>query len=312
MSDKPRLIVITHSTDRFSERPTLAGHLIPRWQALGVQVEIVTERDRVVPGDVALLHVDQSVVPDVCLAIAQRYRRVINGAVLDIRKRRFSRQLVTDGAGATGPVIVKTDRNHCGWPEFAMRSDRSTVSRALNLCLGAPTAQSWMIRAETMRPWRFTRVLPDYRVYHDAAAVPRGVWGNPELIVERFLSERQGSDYVCRHWLFFGSGEICRRTVSSDPMVKLAGPPPRLLEPVPEELRHIRRQLGFDYGKFDYGIVNGNVILYDTNRTPGASRDPAAHAETLDLLTDGILAFIPEFAGRIGGAADVSAGRAPA
>jgi hypothetical protein len=36
----------------------------------------------------------------------------------------------------------------------------------------------------------------------------------------------------------------------------------------PDELREIRRSLGFDFGKFDYSIVNGRVVLYDRNRTP--------------------------------------------
>jgi hypothetical protein len=37
---------------------------------------------------------------------------------------------------------------------------------------------------------------------------------------------------------------------------------------VPVELRQVRRELGFDFGKFDYGIVDGRVVLYDVNRTP--------------------------------------------
>jgi hypothetical protein len=293
MSDRPRLIVITHTADRFLARATLAGHLIPRWQAMGLHVEVVTERDPFVPGDLALLHVDLSVIPEECRAIARRYARVVNGAVLDIRKRRFSRDLVTGPDAGGGAVIVKTDRNHCGWPEFMMRFRRSIASRALSACAGERNALSWLARAEGVRPWQFRRLLPDYPVYPDPASVPPGVWKNAELVVERFQSERQGSDYVCRHWLFFGDQEICRKTTAIDPMVKLAGPPPRLLEPVPDMLRQMRRSLGFDYGKFDFGIIDGEVVLYDTNRTPGAHRDPNTHAETLDLLANGIRAFMP-------------------
>jgi hypothetical protein len=296
VGDRPRLIIITHTADRFLARATLAGHLIPRWRAMGLDVEVVTERDPFVPGDVALLHVDLSVIPDECRAIAQRYARVVNGAVLDIRKRRFSSHLVTGSDAGSGAVIVKTDRNHCGWPEFMMRFKRSLAARALSACAGERNALSWLARAEGLRPWRFRRLLPDYPVYPDAASIPHGVWNNSELVVERFQSERQGADYVCRHWLFFGDQEICRKTTAADPMVKLAGPPPRLHEPVPDALRQIRRGLGFDYGKFDYGVIDGEVILYDTNRTPGASRDPNAHAETLDLLANGIRAFVPALA----------------
>jgi hypothetical protein len=41
-----------------------------------------------------------------------------------------------------------------------------------------------------------------------------------------------------------------------------------VLRDVPDELRRIRADLGFDFGKFDYAIVDGKVVLYDVNRTP--------------------------------------------
>jgi len=294
MPVRPRLAILTHSADRFRERATLAGHLIPWWESMGLSVQVVTERDAFAPADVALLHVDLSVVPDICQHMAQRYPRVINGPVLDIRKRRFSRQLVTRKNPGRGPVIVKTDRNHCGWPELEHRARRSSWTRLLERTVGRTTSRSWLAGAESMRPWRWRRLLPDYPIYRDAAEVPRGVWHNRELVVERFVCERSGEDYVCRHWLFFGDAEICRRTVSSDAMVKLGGPPVRLHDPVPEQLRAIRRELGFEYGKFDFGIVDGEVVLYDTNRTPGANRDPGVHAETLDVLASGIFTLAPE------------------
>ena len=78
-------------------------------------------------------------------------------------------------------------------------------------------------------------------------------------------------------------------------MVKLADRPPMpLTEPVPEELRQTRRQLGFDYGKFDYGVVNGEVVLYDANRTPGASSDAAIHEQTIDVLSKGLLGLLDQ------------------
>lgn len=266
---------------------------------MGLSVQVVTERDAYAAADVALLHVDLSVIPEACERMAQRYPRVINGSVLDIRKRRVSRQLVTRGSPGGGPVIVKTDRNHCGWPELEYRAQRSSGARLLDRTVGRSASRAWLARVEAMRPWRWTRLLPDYPVYPDAAAVPNGVWRNRELVVERFVCERSGQDYVCRHWLFFGDTEICRRTVSPDAMVKLGGPPTRLHEPVPEALRAIRRELGFDYGKFDFGIVDGHVVLYDTNRTPGANRDSAVHAETLDVLAAGIFSVAPELSGAL-------------
>jgi hypothetical protein len=52
--------------------------------------------------------------------------------------------------------------------------------------------------------------------------------------------------------------------------------------------------LGFHYGKFDYGIVDGKVVLYDVNRTPGAASNPAHHQETVEVLSAGIRDFVGE------------------
>ena len=30
----------------------------------------------------------------------------------------------------------------------------------------------------------------------------------------------------------------------------------------------------FDFGKFDYAVVDGKAVLYDANRTPGIGRFP--------------------------------------
>lgn len=38
---------------------------------------------------------------------------------------------------------------------------------------------------------------------------------------------------------------------------------------VPEPIREARRRLGCDYGKFDFVTHHGQVVLLDTNSTPG-------------------------------------------
>jgi hypothetical protein len=55
----------------------------------------------------------------------------------------------------------------------------------------------------------------------------------------------------------------------------------------------MRRDMAFDYGKFDYAIVNGRVILYDANRTPtmgSLSREKLL--PTIRLLAEGIRAYL--------------------
>jgi hypothetical protein len=67
-----------------------------------------------------------------------------------------------------------------------------------------------------------------------------------------------------------------------------------LTDPVPDELRTLRQQLGFDYGKFDYGLVDGEVFLYDANSTPGRSAFPERHTDTIRTLSRGIQDFVEE------------------
>jgi hypothetical protein len=264
--------------------------MIPHWEAMGFQVAVVTDRDKFVPADVALLHIDLSVVPDSCRRLAERYPLVLNGRVLDIRKRRFSRLLVDRMDSHAGSVIIKTDCNYGGWPEFRkgfLESPIGPLVRRLEIEEAACNKLAWL---EARRPWRWRRMLPPtaYLVCAERGRVPSGVWRNPNLIVERFAAERDGSEYCCRHWLFFGNQEVSRRSVSPNPVVKVSGRLEWISDPVPEELRKIRAQLGFDYGKFDYGIVDGEVVLYDVNRTPGSAADPRRHAETIELLSQGL------------------------
>lgn len=298
-----RLAILTHSSDRFGRHGSLLLLLIPQWQAMGIRVDVVTERGPFVEADVALLHVDQSVVPDACRRVADRYPRVVNGRVLDIRKRCFSTLLLEHDMLARDvdegtPVIVKSDLNYSGLPECRWRARQSPFWSLVGHVAGDNHVIQLLRRWDEWRSWRCKRVLRNYRVYPHSGLVPEGVWRNRNLIVERFMAERDGDLYCCRHWLFFGSREVSVRTFSREPVVKFitgaraARSAEPLLEPIPDELRAMRARLGFDYGKFDYAIVDGQVVLYDVNRTPGASSDPRNHQRTLAVLPEGLFAFL--------------------
>jgi len=292
----PSLAILTHSTDGFRQRRYFAQLMIPRWEAMGFKVVVLTEVDTFVPADVALLHVDLSVVPDSCRRLAERYPLVLNGSVLDIRKRRFSQQLLDRQTPYSGKVIVKTDWNVSGWREFRLGVLESPIGRLLLRRYGEESVLRKLARLEMRKPWRWRRLLPHYHIYAERDSVPGGVWDNPNLIVERFAAERSGSNYCSRHWLFFCGQEITRIATSPDPVVKASDATiAATSDPVPEELRTIRAQLGFDYGKFDYGIVEGQVVLYDVNRTPGTAADPRRHsAESIEVLSEGLRAALQQ------------------
>jgi hypothetical protein len=62
---------------------------------------------------------------------------------------------------------------------------------------------------------------------------------------------------------------------------------------IPDDLRRWRRELGFDFGKFDYAIVEGKTVLYDANRTPTAGGiDPELIRERVATLATGLKTFL--------------------
>ena len=290
----PTLAVLAHEADGFWSENRLVHLLMARWEAAGWRTRLVTDPDDSAPADIAILHVSLSVVPESLGRLADRYPRTINRQVLDIRKRSYSRLQVGPEGPDPGPVIVKTDANAGGWRE--LRGAFLSTAPGRLLARVDPRARFYghALRLESLRPWHARRVprFQGYVVYPRRDLVPEGVWRNPHLVVERLAAERDGDRYVCRHWLFLGSREVMRRTRSPDPVVKFRGVMERTDDPVPDELRRVRARMGFDYGKFDYGIVDGEVVLYDVNRTPGAAADPGVHVATVDALAPGLDDFL--------------------
>ena len=277
------IAVITDGPSQFHGRRYLIQLLLERLQAQGVRIAVVGSGTAFVPADLAILHVDLSVVPESLRELVIKYPKVINGRVLDIRKRRFSELLIGSADESVGPVLVKTNLNYGGKPELLHLVDIRLPSGA-----DRDEARARALWRESRRPWRTRRVLDAYQVYESPAQVPGDVWRNPRLVVERFVPEVRDGMYCCRHWLFLGACEVGRMTLSHDPAVRLDGRPAPLDEPVPEALRSLRRQLGFDYGKFDYSVVDGHAVIYDVNRTPGR-RDAVHHLDTVDRLLPGLV-----------------------
>ncbi len=63
--------------------------------------------------------------------------------------------------------------------------------------------------------------------------------------------------------------------------------------PVPDEVLALRRELGLDYGKIDYVIHDGQVVILDVNRTPAQPGTPEATARAVGDLADGIWSLLP-------------------
>lgn len=282
MSQRIAIIVDRASADFWTSNYLLAL-MRKRWELLGFTVTVVTGPDRYVEADLAILHVDLTRVPERYMAIARRYPVVINGKVQSISKRSSTTLQVERDSGYAGPVIVKTDLNAGGSAEAKDLAGSGLIGRARSSVLKRlPSRWSGRIRKNR------------YPVYDSVELVPRWVWSNKRFVVDRFMPERRGDKYCLRRWVFFGDRECGSLAVSDCPIVKSANNERvAWLDDVPEELRAVRERLGFDYGKFDYGMVDGQAVLYDVNRTPTFYRKKADpdRQRRASTLADGINVF---------------------
>ncbi|MFO0760574.1 MAG: hypothetical protein U0359_29100 [Byssovorax sp.] len=267
------ILVLVHTHDRFRERAFMVQGLFEHWVGMGHRVIVHQGVTGLPRADVAMLHVDLSVVPEPYREALRPYPVVINGGAVDIRKRRFSQQIVAPGDGYEGPVILKTDLNAGGIPEW--NHLRLDIERGL-------------------RPARPARIMPGrYPIFASPSAVPKSAWSDPDLVVERFCPERDERGYYMRTWVFFGDRERCNRVLGPHPVVKAEDVIERVPVPIPDELRLVRARLGFDYGKFDFAFHEGKPVLFDVNRTPAMAPNllEALKAGMADL-SKGITAFL--------------------
>ena len=259
MRANSKVAVLTHADDELRSESYLLNLLIDAWQQSDIEVVVLRGTDRFEAAGALILHVDLTVIPQDYIAFSNRYPVVINGRVHDISKRRISANLLRAGDLYRGEVIVKTDLNYGGRRE-GRQARRSRLHRRLLKRL----------------PWSWTGNLSPktYPIFSSPAAVPRAVWRNPRLVVEKYLPEREGEYYCLRQWVFFGDRGINQRVFSPEPIVKSESVVHREYDvPIPDALRAMRSRLGFDYGKFDYVLIKGEVSLLDANRTPNANRN---------------------------------------
>lgn len=278
----PRIDVIVHRYQPFDPGVYFLALIAEVWRDRGVEVRVIAEPASADGrADLAILHVDLTVVPGQHLAAARRYRRAINGRVADISKRAVSRNLVTPGDGFTGPVFVKTNLNAGGSQERALGRHgpwpvrmKRRISRALARLI-TPAAHE-----------------QGYTVYSSPVEVPPRIWTDPRLVVERFLPERNDQYFCLRTWVFLGDRQTHSASYSTEPVVKISNVVRRqTLDEPPADLAARRAELGFDYGKFDFVVRDGRPVLLDANPTP--TLRASATADLLaSTLADGIRAFL--------------------
>jgi len=254
-----RIAILFHEKDRHRDLQRYdIMHVAKYWEALGHKTIPVFGTDTFVPADIAIVHVDLSVVPQRFLDFADHYRICLNKNIADIRKSTISKQLLQENDSYHGEVIVKSNCNSAGVPE---RLNGTWWSRA-----GLHIEQ-------LSRKFRQQIVISeqrDYLIFSHLSLVPREVFSRPDLIVEKFLPERDRGLYHVRCCVFLGNATPCQMMISPKPIVSVGNSLSLVECETHPEILQLRKQLGFDYGKFDYVIHEGEVVLLDANKTTGS------------------------------------------
>jgi hypothetical protein len=243
---KKTIAVLFHEQDTpTSIQQYLITYYTKFWHEKGTHVVALYGTARYVPADLIIVHVDLSVVPEPYLEFATRYPIVVNGKIRDIRKSCISQNLVFGDSGYQRQVIVKSDCNYAGMPE--RRYMPQQPNHAQNL---------------------FKDPL-GYRVYPSYADIPQDILQLQGIVVERFLPELEQGLYHIRFYNFLGNRGNCMRVASKSPVVHINDAVKVEQIQFDPRIEKLRRDLDFDYGKFDYVVRGDEVVLFDTNKTTG-------------------------------------------
>lgn len=269
-----RIVILEHELQRGLGLPYMVNTFAERWRGLGHEVVWHYGAQDPPPGDLAILHLDLTTIPDSYRGLVAHYPRTLNARVLTVAKSSFSRQLVRRDTAWSGPVIVKTDANFGGRPEHLLRQRAQRDGLPCDIAAGP--------------------VATEYPIYASARDVPEDFWQMPGIIVEKFLPERDAQGrYLVRVWTFLGDRERNLIWRGTHPIVKAENVIARDPAEVPEAMRAWREKLGFEFAKLDYVVRDEGVVLLDVNRTPAfPSMDIARRRDALFPLADGIEAYL--------------------
>ncbi|MDR9364530.1 MAG: hypothetical protein RI575_04265 [Balneolaceae bacterium] len=291
-----KIVVIQHEKDFQGEQRVYFIEVIARcWREAGHEVVFINGLQKNIEADLAIMHVNLSVVPDEYVRYAMQFPVTLNLNVTDIRKRTISQYLVEPNDDYDGDVIVKTDKNCGGIPEAkiynqALPKRRSVMRFARKFVRKTRNAGIKLNLINTdARRYVKTEYRESFSVFEHKDQVPEYIWNDEDWIVEQFLPEIEDSRFVIRNAYFLGDKMICFKTVGSDPIVKEDKDLRSKKIKMPKKIIHLRNKFGLDYGKIDFVIINEEPVLLDIGKTIGGGdfgRDTAI------ILAEGIHSYL--------------------
>jgi len=285
----PNLVVFSSWEDEIQQRPYLINNVAQVLVESGWSVKFCNSLDNLPPANLAWLHVDLTVIPDIYRDLQKHYPIVLNGNTFDISKRNISNLQVTEGDSYQGKVIVKTNLNSLGAPEQRVKTLNQNIVYRLIDRVGA------RMRRVFKTPYvKAHDIAKNYTIFDNVSLVPPIFFRHPEFIVERYLEERYKDYFAVRQWLFFGDHYSHKVVYGENPVVRPWNKvDTEEIGDVPEDLQALRNKLGFDYGKFDYIFHEGSSYLIDANRTPwGGDLVDKAARNYAEILSPGINQYL--------------------
>jgi hypothetical protein len=125
-------------------------------------------------------------------------------------------------------------------------------------------------RKMSMRGTGSKRAIPTPESIHPKIARPVGSGQIPNAIP---LAGTRRRSFRLAQWVFFGSRRYGFRILAPGSMVKMGTMVKYdYIDDVPDDIIHYRQNAGFDFGKFDYVVVNDRACLLDMNPDPNGRR----------------------------------------
>ena len=263
--DRPPRRPLTYAIDHFALRWRKAGYKVIDHIGLGDIPE----------ADLVFIHIDLTVIPQEYIDFIKKIPRAVNGKIFDISRRSFSKLILSPNDNYSGKVIVKTNANFGGLPEFGLN-------------------RKWY--GKRFQRWSTRMFLDEYPIFDHLDKVPKGVWKNKNLIVEPYIFNKQEKVFSVNYYMFFGDKEISGRLTCHDrKLLKFDNCSNDELIPLPEEVKEWRKDLNIDFGRFDYLEKDGEYFLIDINKTEGGGAMNLNYPNEMDEFALGLEYYLNEW-----------------
>lgn len=279
--------IITDKVIGFKRSSYLLNHLAIEWVRNGYRITL-SGSENPPNADLGILHVDMTVVSQDFLDACSAYPIVLNGRFIDNSKRLISKHLLSPGCDYKGAVIIKTNANYGGLHELKAKYPE-----------GYPREFVAMNPKHPATRWSLVQHIPteSYIVLESMEEVHQDIWTNPYLVVEKFTPEIDTDGLYCmRACLFFGGQEVGLLVKSRSRIIKGRDVIDRQFIPgiAPSEVQRFKKDHHMEFGRIDYVIHQGEVVILDANKTASFSQTTANELANLFIkpLSQGLSEFI--------------------